>query len=61
MIELAKIVVSGEDGNPSVTRSPWREVTLAQARELLQIDEYDIRVDDKRVALWSLKGRIFRE
>lgn len=61
-IEVAQVRVTGEDSQrgAEVTLSPWRQVTLEKAVELLQHGEYEIRVNGQAVPLWSSEGRPFR-
>ena len=62
VIELARVRVTGEDSQhgAEVTPGPWQQVTLEEAREMLQRGEYEIRVDGQAVPLWSPEGRPFR-
>jgi hypothetical protein len=61
-IELARVRVTSEDSQRGieVTLDPWRQVTLEEAREMLQHGEYEIRVNGQAVPLWSPEGRPFR-
>jgi hypothetical protein len=62
VIEIARVRVTDEDSQrgAAVTLGTWRQVTLEEAREMLQRGEYEIRVDGQAVPLWSPEGRPFR-